>query len=82
MDWFDLLAVQGTLKSLLQHHNSTISLLWRSVFFMVQVSHPSIITGKIITYYMNLCQQSDVSAFYYAGTSQAVNQSCAELIFC
>ena len=40
MDWLDLLAVQGTLKSLLQHHNSKASILWRSVFFIVQLSHP------------------------------------------
>ena len=40
MDWFDLLAVQGTLKSLLQHHSSKASILWRSTFLMVQVSHP------------------------------------------
>ena len=42
MDWFDLLAVQGTLKSLLQHHNSKESVLWHSAFFMVQLSHPYI----------------------------------------
>ena len=47
-DWFDLLAVQGTLKSLLQHHNLKASILWRSVFFMVQLSHPYVTTGKII----------------------------------
>ena len=40
IDWFDLLAVQGTLKSLLQHHSSKASILWRSAFFMVQLSHP------------------------------------------
>ena len=40
MDWFDLLAVQGTLKSLLQHHSLKVSILWCSVFFMVQPSHP------------------------------------------
>ena len=40
MDWLDLLAVQGTLKSLLQHHSSKASILWRSVFFTVQLSHP------------------------------------------
>ena len=40
IDWFDLLAVQGTLKSLLQHHGSKASILWRSVFFMLQLSHP------------------------------------------
>ena len=39
-DWFDLLAVQRTLKSLLQHHNSKASMLWPSAFFMVQLSHP------------------------------------------
>ena len=40
MDWLDLLAVQGTLESLLQHHNSKASILWRSAFFLVQLSHP------------------------------------------
>ena len=49
MDWWDLLAVQGTLKSLLQHHSSKASILWRSVFFTVQVSHLYITTGKTIT---------------------------------
>ena len=48
MDWLDLLAVQGTLKSLLQHHSSKASLLWRSAFFIVQVSHPYMTTGKTI----------------------------------
>ena len=47
-DWFDLLAVQGTLKSLLQHHSSKASILWCSAFFMVQLSHPYNTTGKII----------------------------------
>ena len=48
IDCFDPLAVQGTLKSLLQHHSSKPSLLWCSAFFMVQFSHPYMITGKII----------------------------------
>ena len=48
MDWLDLLAVQGTLKSLLQHHSSKGSVLWHSAFFIVQLSHPSITTGKTI----------------------------------
>ena len=48
MDGFDLLAVQGTLKSLLQHHSSKASILWRSAFFMVQLSHPYMSTGKTI----------------------------------
>ena len=48
MDWFDLLAVQGTLKSLLQHHSSKPSILRRSAFFTVQLSHPYMTTGKTI----------------------------------
>ena len=48
MDWFNLLAVQGTLKSLLQHHSSKASILWCSAFFMVQLSHPYMTTGKTI----------------------------------
>ena len=48
MDWFDLLAVQGTLKSLLQHHSSKASILQHSVFFMVQLSHPYVTIGKTI----------------------------------
>ena len=48
IDWFDLLAVQGTLKSLLQHHISKASILQLSVFFMVQLSHPYMTTGKTI----------------------------------
>ena len=48
IDWFDLLVVQGTLKSLLQHCNSKASILWHSAFFMVQLSHPYMTTGKII----------------------------------
>ena len=48
MDWLDLLAVQGTLKSLLQHHTSKASILQRSAFFTVQLSHPYMTTGKII----------------------------------
>ena len=48
IDWFDLLAVQGTLKSLLQHHSSKASILWHSAFFIVQLSHPYMTTGKTI----------------------------------
>ena len=48
IDWFDLLIVQGTLKSLLQHHSSKASILQRSAFFIVQLSHPYITTGKTI----------------------------------
>ena len=48
MDWLDLLAVQGTLKSLLQHHSSKESILWHSAFYTVQLSHPYMTTGKTI----------------------------------
>ena len=65
---FDLLAVQGTLNSLLQHHSSGASVLWLSTFFMVQLLQPYMTTGKtivltIVKVRMNLCQQSNVSAF-------------------
>ena len=53
IDWFDLLAVQGTLKSLLQHHSSKASILWLSAFFMVQLSHPYMTTGKTKNYWKN-----------------------------
>ena len=48
MVWLDLLAVQGTLKSLLQHHSSKVSILWHSAFFIVKLSHPYMTTGKTI----------------------------------
>ena len=48
MDWLDLLAVQGTLKSLLQHHSSKASILWHSAFFILQLSQPYVATGKTI----------------------------------
>ena len=48
MDWLDLLAVQGTLKSLLQYHSSKTSILWHSAFFILQLSHPYMTTGKTI----------------------------------
>uniref|UniRef100_A0AC11DII6 Uncharacterized protein n=1 Tax=Ovis aries TaxID=9940 RepID=A0AC11DII6_SHEEP len=48
MDWLDLFEVQGTLKSLLQHHSSKASILWHSAFFTVQLSHPYMTTGKTI----------------------------------
>ena len=65
-DWFDLLTVQGTLKSLLQYHNLKASILWCSAFFIVQLSHLYMITGKNHSFeYTDLCQKSDVSAFEY-----------------
>ena len=59
-DWFDLITVQWTLKDLLQHYSSKASILWHSVFFMVQLSHPYMTTGKTSFDYSDLCQQSDV----------------------
>ena len=67
MDWLDLLAVQGTLKSLLQHHSSKAPILWRSAFFLVQLSHPYMTTGKTIALTRRtLVSKSNVSAFQYA----------------
>ena len=67
--WFPLglTGLIGTLKSLLQHHNSKASILWHSAFSMVQLSHPYMTTGKNHSFdYTDLCQQSDVSSFKYA----------------
>ena len=61
MDWLDFLAVQGTLRGLLQHHSSKASVFRHSAFFTVQLSHPYMTTGK--NHSFDLCQQSDVSAF-------------------
>ena len=56
IDWFDLLAVQGTLKSLLQHHSSEVSVLWCLAFFIIQLSHPYMTTGKKHRFdWMDLC---------------------------
>ena len=64
MDWLNLLAVQRTLKSLLQYHISKVSVLWCSTFFIVQLSHPYMTTGKSIALMrLDLCWQSNVSAF-------------------
>ena len=63
MDWLNLLAVQGALKSLLQHNSSKASILWHSTFFIVQLSHPYLTPGKTIVWLDRLCWQSNVSAF-------------------
>ena len=78
MDWLDFLAVQGTLKSLLQHHSSKALICWHSAFFIVQLSHPYMTTGKTIAstlvfdgpfdgplmdILMDRCWQSNVSTF-------------------
>ena len=64
VDWFDLLVVQGTLKSLLQHHSSKASILWCSAFSTVQLSHPYMTTGKTIALTrQTFCWQNIISAF-------------------
>ena len=64
IDWFDLLAVQETLKSLLQHHSSEASILWPSAFFMVQLSHPYMTTGKIIALTLQTFVSKVMSLFF------------------
>ena len=67
MDWLDLLAVQGALNSLLQHHSSKASILRRSAFFTVRLSHPYMTNWKNHSLdWMDLCWQNNVSAFEYA----------------
>ena len=64
MDWLDLLSVQGTLKSLIQHHSSKASILWCSAFFIVQLLHPYITTGRTTALTrQNFLWQSNVFAF-------------------
>ena len=63
IDWLDLLAVQGTLKSLLQHHSSKASILRHSAFFTVQLSHPCMTTGKTIAWTRQTFVGNSVSAF-------------------
>jgi len=64
IDWFDLFAIQGTLKSLLQHHSSNTSILWHSAFFMVQLSHPYMTTGKIIALIIQNFVNKAMSLFF------------------
>ena len=64
MDWLDPLAVQGTLKSLLQHHNLKVSILWRSAFFMVQLSNPYTTTGKSIALTIPIFVSKLMSLFF------------------
>ena len=63
-DWFDILAVQGTLKSLLKHYSSKASILQHSDFIIVQLSHPFMTTGETIAFFQSdICQQSNVFGF-------------------
>ena len=64
IDWFDCLAIQGTLKSLLQHYTSKPSILWCSIFFMFQLSPSYLTSGKNHRFdFKDLCQQSNISGF-------------------
>ena len=65
MDWLDLLAVEGTLKSLLQHHSSKASILWRSAFLTVQLSHPYMTTGirKVMSLLLNMLFRLVITSF-------------------
>ena len=63
MDWLDLLAIQGTHKSLLQHHSLKASILWRSAFFTIQLSHPYMTTGKTIALLRRTFVGKVISAF-------------------
>ena len=66
MDWLDFLVVQGTLKNLLQHHSSKASILWCSVFFIVQHSHPYMTTGKTIAFTRWTFVGKVVNCYYYS----------------
>ena len=78
MDWLDLLAVQGTLKSLLQYHSSKASILLRSAFFIVQLSHPYMTTGKTIALTRRrLCGTGAAERSY--PTSKVRSSTCALL---
>ena len=68
MDWLDLLAVQGTLKSLPQHHSSKTSILWHSAFFRVQLSHPYITTGKTMALTKRTFVGKVMSLFFNMGS--------------
>ena len=79
MDWLDLLAVQGTLKSLLQHHSSKASILRCSAFFVVQLSHPYMTTGKTIALTRRTFAGKVISLpFYGEGNGNPLQYSCLE----
>ena len=69
MDWLDLLAVQRTFKSLLQHHTSKASILWHSAFFVVQLLYPSMNTGKTIALNRRIFVGKVVSPLFFQGAS-------------
>ena len=85
MDWLDLLAVQGTLKSLLQHHSSTASVLQRSAFFIVQLSHPYMTTGKTIaprhTFFSRMCLSYHVHPVQVLSVKSGVSYKESQVSF-
>ena len=76
MDWLDLLAVQGTLKSLLQHHSSKASILWCSDFFMVQLSHPQMTTGNTIALSIQTFVGKGTSLLFIESTRFLISSGC------
>ena len=76
MDWFDLLALQGTLKSLLQHHSSKASILQCSAFFMVQLSHPYMTTGKTTALTRRTFVSKVMSLLYQGSNSRPLHWKC------
>uniref|UniRef100_A0AC11ELE4 Uncharacterized protein n=1 Tax=Ovis aries TaxID=9940 RepID=A0AC11ELE4_SHEEP len=77
MDWLDLLAVQGTLKTLLQHHSSKASILQRPAFFIVQLSHPYMTTGRTIALTRwTLVDKGEVFGSSWLNNFQSPNQFC------
>ena len=82
MDWLDLLAVQGTLKSLLQHHSSKASILRHSVFFMVQLSHPYMTTGKTIALTRQTCVGKIMSLLFNMLSRLVMASLLAQMVKC
>ena len=82
MVWFDFLAVQGTLKSLLQHHNSKASILWCSAFFIVQLSHPYMTTGKTIALTRQTFVGKTMSLLFTLDLSQKAEKQCLCFLIC
>ena len=82
IDWFDLLAVQGTLRSLLQHHSSKASILRRSAFLIVQLSHPHVTTGKNITLTVRTFVGKVMSLLFYSPTHSPCPCLCPHSCLC
>ena len=81
MDWLDLLAVQGTRKSLLQHHSSKASVLRHSAFFTVQLSHPYMTTGKTIALTRRTFVGSFLMSQFFASGGQGIGASASASVF-